>query len=373
MSIEPTNIKITAASSSENKALLVAKSHFVKQPETLHLERGLLALANAAFADRQLVNLTIVLPDLLLPQVVRQTLSAQVACNAVSIGAVGFLNPVRDARVLRQIAVRVLNRFVRVNLLQTIEERPPHDSHKGLCPHGSSALELQIDPASVICLVARLAERYEVVGGISACAPAFDVMHVQDRVSRLPSAVLTLVTITPKNILAHVPEAELFTLLILRALNVRVLYSLHIEARGFHRDLRYRKEPADILDKLQVRSYFVLDRRCKPALVLAVNTIAESWRTIAGLAIAASTPKSQARRLEIRDVVAQYGFTGIELGLFGGSREADVPVAGVNSKRDILPGFARCRRELNRKGSAALHACLPFPQQHACLCRRAWH
>ena len=190
------------------------------------------------------------------------------------------------------------------------------------------------------------------------------MMHVQDRVSRLSPAVLTLVTITPKNVLAHVPETELFTLLILRALNVRVLDGLHIEARCFHRDIRYRQEPADILDKLQVRGYFVLDRRCQPALVLAVNTIAESWRTIAGLAIAASTPKSQARRQEIRDVVAQYCFTGIELGLFGGSREADVPVPCVNSKRDVLPGFARCRRELNRKGSAALHAC---------LCRRAWH
>ena len=130
LSVKPTNVKITAAASSENEALLAAKAHLVKQTEALHLERRLLPLANAAPADRHLVYLTIVLSYLFLKQEFRKTLGAQVAGNAVRIGAVGFLNPVRDARVLRQIAVRVINCFVRVTLLQPVEERPPHDDYK---------------------------------------------------------------------------------------------------------------------------------------------------------------------------------------------------------------------------------------------------
>lgn len=67
------------------------------------------------------------------------------------------------------------------------------------------------------------------------------MMDIQNRILGFPMAMTTLVAVTAENILSDVPEAELITLLVIRAFNVRVLDLLDVEGRGFHNDLCHRK------------------------------------------------------------------------------------------------------------------------------------
>ena len=60
--------------------------------------------------------------------------------------------------------------------------------------------------------------------------------------------MLTNVPVSEKNILADVPEAELFALLVLFPCNVRILQQLHVEGRRFH-DLRRWKEAPEVMNK----------------------------------------------------------------------------------------------------------------------------
>ena len=85
--------------------------------------------------------------------------------------------------------------------------------------------------------MARLTERDEVVRRIAAGFPAFEVMDVENRIFGLATAMATPVTITKENVLADVPKSELFSLLIPRPFDVRVLDSLNVKRRSFHDDL----------------------------------------------------------------------------------------------------------------------------------------
>ena len=72
-----------------------------------------------------------------------------------------------------------------------------------------SALDLQLDLPCVTGLVADLAERDQIVGGIAADLTAFEVVHVEDLVLRMTVTVLAKVTVSKDNVFKHVPKAEL--------------------------------------------------------------------------------------------------------------------------------------------------------------------
>ena len=87
--------------------------------------------------------------------------------------------------------------------------------------------------------MAGLTERDQVIRGIAACLAAFDMVHIEDLVLRPPFATLADMAVTEQNIFTHVPEPELFPLLVLCALYFRILDLLDIERRNLHNDFRY--------------------------------------------------------------------------------------------------------------------------------------
>ena len=116
-----------------------------------------------------------------------------------------------------------------------------------------TAFGLQLDFAAVKCLMARLTKRNQVAGRTAARASAFQVMNIEHRVFRSAVTMLTNVLVSEKNILADVPEAELFALLVLFPRNVRILQQLRVERRRFHRDLRDRQQSKNCFYARQVR------------------------------------------------------------------------------------------------------------------------
>ena len=110
------------------------------------------------------------------------------------------------ALVLRQIAVGVLDRQFRVRLANALKQRPAHDAHEGFSPERHAATDLHLDLSCVIGLVACLAERDQIVGRVTARLAALKMMHVEDRIFGLVSTVLANMTVSEKNVLAHVPK-----------------------------------------------------------------------------------------------------------------------------------------------------------------------
>ena len=88
--------------------------------------------------------------------------------------------------------------------------------------------------------MARLTKRNQVAGRTAARASAFQMMNIKHRVFRSAVTMLTNVSVSEKNILSNIPEAELFALLILFSCNVWILQQLRVEGRRFHGDLRDR-------------------------------------------------------------------------------------------------------------------------------------
>ena len=123
-----------------------------------------------------------------------------------------------------------------MRLANAIEQCPTHDAHEGFRPERLTALDLQLDLPCVTGLVADLAERDQIVGGIAADLTAFEVVHVEDLVLRTTVTVLANVTVPKENVFTHVPKAELIALLIVRAFNRRILDLLNVERCRFNHD-----------------------------------------------------------------------------------------------------------------------------------------
>ena len=155
-----------------------------------------------------------------------------------------------------------------MRLANAIEQCPTHDAHEGFRPERLTALDLQLDLPCVTGLVAGLAERNQVVGRIAAGLAAFEVVHVEDLVLRTTVTVLANVTVSEKNVLAHVPESKLVALLIARPFDFGIPDLLNVEGCGFNHDLGDGKQSADRLDARHVRLNAVFNGRRKPSLVL---------------------------------------------------------------------------------------------------------
>ena len=263
-------------SPAKDEACLSEASHLVKKPEVLDEIRRLVELSVTDFRavlqclgkHLALVNLTIVLTHLPLIEVDTSSTSIQIPRDAVGIDAMRLGESQCDARVFRQIAVGVLDRQVRMCLANAIEHRPAHDAHEGFLPERLTALDLQLDLPCVISLVAGLAERDQIVGGVAAGLAAFEVMDIEDFVFRTTVTVLANVTVPKENVFTHVPKAELIALLIVRAFNRRILDLLNVERCRLNHDLGDGKQSADRIDARHVRLNAVFNGRRKPSLVL---------------------------------------------------------------------------------------------------------
>ena len=235
------------------------------------------------------MNLAVVLSNLPLIEVKASSTRIQIPCDAVGIDAMRLGKSLCDARVFRQIAVGVLDQQVRMCLANAIKQRPTHDAHEGFRLERLTALDLQLDLPSVISLVAGLAERDQIVGGVAAGLAAFEVMDIEDLVFRAASTVLTHMTVSEENVLTHVPKAELIALLIVRALDIRMLDLLNVEGRRLDHDLGDRQQSADRINARHVRLNAVFNGRCKPALVFRSDTVQKARRTVARLAMTSIT------------------------------------------------------------------------------------
>ena len=98
--------------------------------------------------------------------------------------------------------------------LEAVQNLPAHKSHVGFRTERLSALCLQRDFAAVERLMARLTKRNQVAGRITARTSALQVMNIKHRVFRSAVTMLANMPVSAKNILADVPEAELFSLLV---------------------------------------------------------------------------------------------------------------------------------------------------------------
>ena len=104
----------------------------------------------------------------------------------------------------------------------------------------------------MVSLVASLTQRDEVVRGIPAGLPGLDVMDVQDLVFGFPVTVLASVSVTEQNVFSGVPEAKLFTFLILCSGDVRIFEQLRVELCNFDDRLGYREKRMDPAYERQV-------------------------------------------------------------------------------------------------------------------------
>src|SRR5690348_5190149 len=71
------------------------------------------------------------------------------------------------------------------------------------------------------------------------------MMHAQDRVFRLALTPLAGMMAPCQNVFSHIPETELWPLLILLAFNVRVLDLLDVKLCHLNSDLTGRKQPVN--------------------------------------------------------------------------------------------------------------------------------
>ena len=368
-------------SPAKDEGCLSEASHLVKKPEVLDEIRRLVELLVTDFRavlqclgkHLALVNLTIVLTHLPLIEVDTSSTSIQIPRDAVGIDAMRLGESQCDARVFRQIAVGVLDRQVRMCLANAIEHRPTHDAHEGFRPERLTALDLQLDLPCVISLVAGLAERDQIVGGVAAGLAAFEVMDIEDFVFRATATVLTHMAVSEENVLAHVPKPELIALLIVRALDVRILDLLNVEGRRLNHDLGDGQQSADRINARHVRLNAVFHGRCKPPPVLRVNAVQKARCSIARLAMTPGSTKSQTGSQESRNVLPKFDFGCKDLFLFRRGGKTDVLCTSIDAQRHILLRLARGNRKLKGERCPALHHGLLVHEQVSRLGGRARH
>ncbi len=81
----------------------------------------------------------------------------------------------------------------------------------------------------MVLIMASLAERDQIIWSIPSGLTALNVVNIQPGIFALAMAVPAGVVIAPEYILPNIPEAKLIPLLVLFALDIRVLNPLNIE------------------------------------------------------------------------------------------------------------------------------------------------
>ncbi len=153
-------------------------------------------------------------------------------------------------------------------LTYSFKQRPTHNAHEGFSLEGLSTLDFQLNLSCMKCLVARLAERDQVVGRITASLATFKMMNIEDFVLRATATMLANMTVSPKNILTHVPKAELITLLITYTFNIRILNLLNVKGSGLNHNFGHWQKPTNRIYARYMRLNAILYAWRKPTFVL---------------------------------------------------------------------------------------------------------
>ena len=138
-----------------------------------------------------------------------------------------FADFVFYTRVLGDIAIGQMN--ILEPYLCILVHCPTHNVHHSCVTQGSATLHLQLKLATMVCLMASLTQSDEVIWSVASYLSTFQVVYVQNLVTTLAFAMLTLVVIPCKYVFTHIPKSHLLALLILHTLNGIVLDFLSIE------------------------------------------------------------------------------------------------------------------------------------------------
>src|SRR5260370_37273840 len=96
-------------------------------------------------------------------------------------------------------------------------------------------------------------------------AAGLDVMDSENAVLRLALTPLTHMSISGQDIFPDIPETELWTLLVLLALDRRRAYLLDVELRHLDAGPAHRQQLVNQADRFQMCCSLVLPRRREPA------------------------------------------------------------------------------------------------------------
>ena len=114
-------------------------------------------------------------------------------------------------------------------------------------------------------IVTRFTYRDQIIRTIPASLARLDVMHIEDWVFRLALAPLTGMVVTEQHIFPDIPEAQLWSLLVRYAFDLRIFDLLHVKLCHLNDRPTNRQDSVNHLDRLDVTSHFVLHRRGQPA------------------------------------------------------------------------------------------------------------
>src|SRR5437660_9282234 len=134
--------------------------------------------------------------------------------------------------------------------------------------------------------------------------------------------------IAKQHILTHIPEAQLWALLVLDAFNLRVFDLLQIELCNLNRRSAHGEDSMDQPNGFQMRLDLVLYRRGKPALWFL--SIEEPAHSVARFATSSGPAELPPGREQFLDIGTGLDFCFKENVLLGGSRNADMFSACVN-------------------------------------------
>ena len=372
-SVQSSDVEVPGRTPTENDPDSSLAFNLVEKAEALDKERRLVEFSHSTLENRTLVDLTVVLARLPLVEEFSSSQRTQISRNAEGVGAMRLGQAKNNVLVLCQIPVSVLDRQFEMRLADALKQRPTHDSHEGFCSERRAASCLQLDLSCVICLVAGLAERYQVVGRVTARLAALKMMHIEERILGSTSTVPADMTVSEKNVLAHVPESELVALLIIRAFDFGILDLLNVEGCGFNHDFGDRKHSANRFNARYVRLNAVLHGRRKPALVLGSNAVVEAWCAVARLAIAPCTSECQTISQKSLDVLSKLDFGREDFLLFRRGGNANVFGACIDAKRHFLLRLARGDGQTDRERRASQDDGLARFQHVSRLCRRTRH
>lgn len=260
--------------------------------------------------------------------------SCSVSADAPCVVDVAFYESGRDACAFGCVAVGQPDGNAE-RLFETVVNGPAHDVHGGRVPQGRRPRQVEGEPSGVICLVAGLAQRDEVVRAVAACLAGLEVMDIEDAVLGLAMAAPALVSVAEQYVFAYVPEAELLAVLVVGARKAGVLDPLHVELRDLDGDGCHRKEMRHVGDGPDVRTDFLFDGRGKPSLRSAA--VVEAGRTVAGGAFAsACAARLASGREKFCDVGPEPHFSGVEFPAARYDGDAGMGGACVDAKADRL-------------------------------------
>ena len=233
-------------------------------------------------------------PHLFLVEIIPKRLCQRMPADASCVCIVRFGQSVPDAGILCDVAIG--EAYIRILLFQLLVKSPSHDTHEHSIPkyHPAPNHFRKFYYSFVISFVTGFTERNQVVRSVTARLSAFDVMHIEYLVFGFSFATLASMPVAEQDIFTHVPETELFPLLVFSSHDIRIFDFLDIERCNFYDNFRNRKYLMYPSDNGEMRIYLILYRWGKPSL--ATLTILKSRFPVSCLAITPGSAVLSARR-----------------------------------------------------------------------------